>query len=105
PVMPLPGTTGKAGELVVVMADGHWDSAVGDTVYSALTQPVYGLPQPEPMFDAVHVRSEAFTRIFQTHRNVLICNIGKEFEPSVQVRADVWSTPQLVIEITAPDAD
>lgn len=104
PVMPLPGTTGKAGELVIVMDDVHWNSATGDTVHAVLTESVYGLPQPEPLFDAVHIRSEAFTRIFQTHRNILICNIGSGHRPSIEVRADVWSTPQLVIEITAPDA-
>jgi len=104
PVMPLPGTTGKAGELVIVMDDVHWDSATGDTVHAVLTESVYGLPQPEPLFDAVHIRSEAFTKIFQTHRNVLICNIGSGHRPSIEVRSDVWSSPQLVIEITAPDA-
>ncbi|MCF8256478.1 MAG: DUF4837 family protein [Flavobacteriales bacterium] len=103
PVMPLPGTTGKAGELVVVMDDLLWESAIGDTVYAALTEPVYGLPQPEPLFDAVHIRSDAFTKIFQTHRNILICNIGSGFKPAVEVRADVWASPQLVIEITAKD--
>lgn len=104
PVMPLPGTTGKAGELVIVMDDVHWDSESGDTVHAVLTESVYGLPQPEPLFDAVHIRSEAFSKIFQTHRNILICNIGSGYKTAIEVRADVWSTPQLVIEITAPDA-
>lgn len=103
PVMPLPGTTGKAGELVVVMDDGLWATASGDSVYNALSVPVYGLPQVEPMFDVVHVRTEAFSRIFQTHRNILLCTIGNGQRSAVEVRADVWSSPQLVIEITAPD--
>lgn len=105
PVMPLPGTTGKAGELVVVMDDVYWDAQIGDTVYAVLTESVYGLPQPEPLFDAVQIRSEAFTKIFQTHRNILICNIGTGQNPAIDVKADVWSTPQLVIEIKAPDAE
>jgi len=104
PVMPLPGTTGKAGELVIVMDDVHWESQTGDSVYAVLTESVYGLPQPEPLFDAVHIRSEAFTKIFQTHRNILICNIGNGETSAIEVKADVWSTPQLVIEIKAPDA-
>ncbi len=103
PEMPLPGTTGKAGELVIVMEENHWDSSVGDSVYAVLTEPIYGLPQVEPLFDAVHIASKAFSRIFQTHRNILLCTIDSAASASIQVRADVWSAPQLVIEITAPD--
>lgn len=105
PVMPLPGTTGRAGELVIVMDNAYWDAAAGDTVYKTLTEAVYGLPQPEPRFDAVHIHSQAFTKIFQTHRNILIANIGKQFTPSIEVKIDVWSTPQIVVEISAKDAD
>jgi hypothetical protein len=103
PVMPLPGTTGKAGELVIVMEEGYWDSRVGDSVYAAVTEPMYGLPQVEPLFDGVHIGTRAFTRIFQTHRNILLCTIDSAADASIEVRADVWSAPQLVIEITAPD--
>lgn len=103
PVMPLPSTTGKAGELVVVMEDRFWDNTTGDTVFKTLTEAVYGLPQPEPILDAVHIRSEAFTKIFQTHRNILLVNIGETHKPIIEVKYDVWSAPQIVIEITAPD--
>jgi hypothetical protein len=103
PVMPLPGTTGKAGEVVIVMDDRYWDSTSGDAVSNALTAEIYGLPQPEPMFDAVHIRTEAFSKIFQTHRNILLVNINKDLGQSIEVRYDVWSSPQIVIEITAPD--
>ncbi len=83
-----------------------WTSvAAGDTVYKTLTEAVYGLPQPEPRFEAVHIHSQAFTKIFQTHRNILIANIGKQFTPSIEVKIDVWSTPQIVVEISAKDAD
>lgn len=105
PVMPLPGTTGKAGELVVVMDDALWEAPLGDSVHAALTASVYGLPQPEPMFDAVHIRTEAFTKIFQTHRNILMMNVVAGQSPSIEVRTDVWATPQLVIEAMAPDAE
>jgi len=101
--MPLPGTTGKAGEVVVVMDDLYWNSPAGDSLHAALTESVYGLPQPEPLFDAVRIRTEAFSKIFQTHRNIVIASIQKGHRPNVEVRADVWSSPQIVIEITAPD--
>lgn len=101
PKMPLPGITGKAGELVVVMDDDNWKSTVGDTVFNVLSQHVYGLPQPEPMFNVVHVKSSAFTKIFQTHRNIVHVTIGEGQAKSIQLKTDVWATPQVVVEISA----
>ena len=102
PKMPLPGITGKAGELVVVMGDANWKSTAGDTVFNVLSQHVYGLPQPEPMFNVVHIKSSAFTKIFQTHRNIVHVNIGEGHTKSIQLKTDVWATPQVVVEISAP---
>lgn len=101
PKMPLPGITGKAGELVVVMEDNTWKGAAGDTVFNLLSQHVYGLPQPEPMFNVVHVKSSAFTKIFQTHRNIVHVTIGEGQKKSIQLKTDVWATPQVVVEISA----
>lgn len=105
PEIPLPGITGKAGELVVVMPEKNWKSAAGDTVFNALTKHVYGLPQPEPLFNVVHIKNDAFTKIFQTHRNVLIANIGDEHKRKIELKTDVWATPQVVIEIWAQNND
>tara|TARA_R110002072_G_scaffold91892_1_gene204819 strand:- start:367 stop:1332 length:966 start_codon:yes stop_codon:yes gene_type:complete len=105
PVMPLPGITGKAGELVVVMDETNWKSAAGDTIFNSLAQHVYGLPQPEPMFNVVHIKSSAFTKIFQTHRNIVHANIGKGHTKSIQLKTDVWATPQVVVEISAPTVE
>lgn len=102
PEMPLPGITGKAGELVVVMDERSWNSTAGDTVFNTLSAHVYGLPQAEPTFNVVHIKSAAFTKIFQSHRNILIANIGKEHSKKIELKTDVWSTPQVVIELWAP---
>lgn len=102
PQMPLPGITGKAGELVVVMDETNWKGLAGDTVFNTLSQGVYGLPQPEPMFNVVHIKSSSFTKIFQTHRNIVHANIGEGNAKSIQLKTDVWATPQVVVEISAP---
>lgn len=102
PKMPLPSVTGKAGELVVVMSEEHWSGTAGDTVFNSLSQHVYGLPQPEPMFNVVHIKSSAFTKIFQTHRNIVHATIEKGTATSIQLKTDVWATPQMVVEISAP---
>ena len=105
PEMPLPGITGKAGELVVVMADQYWKAAPGDTVFNALSAPVYGLPQVEPLFNVVHIKSAAFTKIFQTHRNIIIVNIGSEHKNKIELKNDVWAKPQVLVEVWAPNND
>ncbi|MCB0754851.1 MAG: DUF4837 family protein [Flavobacteriales bacterium] len=103
PEMPLPGVTGKAGELVVVMPERNWKGSAGDTVFNSLTEPVYGLPQAEPIFNVVHIKTPAFTSIFQTHRNIVVANIGEEHEKRIELKTDVWATPQVVVEIWAPN--
>ena len=102
PDMPLPGITGKSGEMVVVMKDPLWDGTLGDTVFSTLSADVYGLPQPEPMFDVVQIRPSAFSSIFQTHRNVVVFNVNDTAKASVNMRKDVWAKPQTVIEVSGP---
>ncbi len=105
PEMPLPGITGKAGELVVVMDDNLWNGPAGDSAFNALSQHVYGLPQAEPMFNVVHVKSTAFTKIFQTHRNIITADIAEGLKENIQLKTDVWATPQVVVEITAPSIE
>lgn len=103
--LPLPSVTGKQGELVVVCDKKMWDSPAGDTVFSIFTADVYGLPQPEALFRTVHVAPESFTSIFRTHRNVLILTPTKDGKGRVEVRRDVWATPQMVVEAHYSDAD
>ncbi len=105
PEMPLPGITGKAGELVVVMGDALWNGPAGDTTFNVLSQHVYGLPQAEPTFNVVHVRSSAFTSIFRSHRNIVSVHIADSLRANIQLKTDVWATPQVVVEITAPTVD
>ena len=86
----------------MVMDETIWKGATGDSVFNTLTEHVYGLPQPEPLFNVVHIGSSAFTKIFQTHRNLLIVHIGAEHQRKVELRTNVWAEPQVVIEVAAP---
>lgn len=103
--LPLPSVTGKQGELVVVCDKKMWDSPAGDTVFNLFTADVYGLPQPEALFRTVHVAPESFTSIFRTHRNVLILTPTKDGKGRVEVRRDVWATPQVVVEAHYKDSE
>lgn len=99
----LPGITGKSGELLVIVEDRYWESTTGDLLLDVFADEMLGLPQPEPLFDPVNIKPSAFVDIFRTHRNIFMLNIDPSAKEELEVREDVWATPQLVISLTAKD--
>ena len=98
----LPNISGHAGEVIVVIDRGDWESAVGTTLRDTLAQDCKFLPQREPLYSLVNVSPSGFTNMFQIHRNIIIVNIKNDIlEPGVKLRHDVWATPQCVISIDA----
>ena len=97
-----PKVSGKAGEVILVISERNWSSESGSTLREILTADIDGLPQPEPLFSLVHVIPDQFAKIFNSHRNIIIINIGPENEKDkISVQQDIWSTPQIVINIKA----
>lgn len=72
----LPSYTGAINEVVVVMDDYLWEDAAGDSLRAVLISEVPGISWNEPLFDLVHINSSAFSRIFKTHRNLIIVQKG-----------------------------
>ncbi|OFX49612.1 MAG: hypothetical protein A2046_05975 [Bacteroidetes bacterium GWA2_30_7] len=98
----LPTITGKAGEVVVVIDNNLENLEAGQALKKILTKEVDALPQPEPTFDYINIPSNAFTNIFKTHRNIIICEINKSEEKGkIIVKKDVWARPQIFINIIA----
>ena len=95
--------TGKAGEIIVVISKADWESDTGGTIRDILAAEYPLLPQPEPKFTLVNIPQAAFTNIFQLHRNILTVTIEPEKEAQLITHENVWSKPQIVIAITAPD--
>ena len=97
-----PKVSGKAGELLLVMPERNWISEPGSTFREILTTDKNGLPQPEPLFSLIHVIPDQFAKIFNSHRNIILVSIGPENEKNkISVQQDLWSTPQIVINIKA----
>jgi len=95
---------GKAGEVLIVMKEDLWKGACGDSVRSYLTEPVMGLPAPEPNFTLS--QTTELTSIMQKFRNIVIFNIDPGYETSnLKYRSDVYSKYQLIFNIDAPSAD
>lgn len=100
----LPNVSGKAGEVLVVIGQEDWEGALGTAIRDTLTSDCPFLPQREPLYAVVNIVPQAFTNIFQIHRNILICNVNPRVsEPGVRFLNDVWARPQCVIKIDAID--
>lgn len=101
----MPTISGKAGEVVVVINKGQWESEPGIALRNLLAQDQPFLPQREPMFSLINVPENAFTSIFKSHRNIIIVNTNPELKKSgIVYQVNVWAAPQIVITISAPDA-
>jgi hypothetical protein len=71
----MPNISGKAGEVVVVINKGDWESEAGAALRGVLAVDQQFLPQREPLFTMVNIPENAFTSIFQTHRNIIIVKV------------------------------
>ena len=99
-----PGPTGKAGELVIVVEKALWKGKIGSELRKTFHSEIPGLPQTEPFFDIINIPVSAFSRIFESHRNILITKISKNIKKSsIKIRHEPWAQTQLVVNISAPD--
>ena len=101
----LPTISGKPGEVAVVCTKVEWESEPGSTLRELLAGEVPYLPQVEPMYDLFNVPQQAFNKVFQVHRNIIIIDTDKKYEDSsLTVYRNIWATPQLVLGVKAPDS-
>lgn len=101
----LPGSTGKSGELIVVIDAKYWDSKLGKTTREVLGFEHVALPQPEPYFSLVNIPHSVFKGLFKTHRNILILSVGAGQKKLLTNVKNKWATSQLVIYISGPNTD
>ena len=74
----LPPHTGAINEVVIVIDDPIWHGACGDSLRQSLSSEVPGISWSEPLFDIIQINSTAFSRIFKTHRNLVIVQKGQQ---------------------------
>lgn len=97
----LPAYSGQLGELIVVIDDQIADSEFGDALFQTLNQPMFGLPQSEPMFQVIDLRPKAFNSLFSTHRSILHFRIDPQAQSGVKVMSNVRAQMQTVVIFTA----
>ncbi|MCB8995384.1 MAG: DUF4837 family protein [Bacteroidales bacterium] len=100
----LPNVSGAAGEVLVVMDNNLWKGEGGNILRTSLEQEYPALPQPEPLFDVIHISSDAFDDLFKIHRTILIADVSSaNTNPEVKYFENIWARPQLVVRMLAPD--
>lgn len=98
--------SGKAGEILVVMNKNIWESGPGQSLRSILAVDFPFLPQQEPLFSLFTINENAFSTIFQVHRNIIICNTNPELtESTMVIQKDIWAAPQIVVTLSGPNAE
>ena len=100
----LSNVTGAAGEVLVVLDNNIWKGEAGNLLREALEQEYPALPQPEPLFDVIHITSGAFDNMFKGHRSIIIIDVSSQnTTPEVKYSENIWAKPQLIININVPD--
>ena len=74
----LPSHTGAINEVVIVIDEPTWEGASGDSLRQSLSTEVPGISWSEPLFDVIQINSTSFSRIFKTHRNLIIVQKGQQ---------------------------
>jgi len=97
----LPNLSGSSGEVLVVLDKARWDGRLGDRIRQVLASPVPMLPQAEPNFDLINTGGNAFSKLYQTHRNVIFIETGEDKEKKVTFMEDTYSSQQLMINLQA----
>lgn len=96
----MPQSTGKCGEVVVVMKENAWQGKIGDTVSSWLRQEVLILPQYEPTLKVIYVKPQAYSQLFQKTRNVIFTDINPENKKTeIKIETDKFASPQIYITV------
>ncbi len=96
--------TGNAGEILVLMADESWKGDAGQALRDVFHEDLYTVPQVEFIFDLYQIPKSEFNGLNQRNRNVIIPQIDPGLEyGELRMKSDVYSQPQTVIYIKAPD--
>tara|TARA_B100001758_G_C18406922_1_gene612768 strand:- start:2166 stop:3062 length:897 start_codon:yes stop_codon:yes gene_type:complete len=93
----LPPSTGSFSEILFVVEDLLWSTELENLASEIFRKPIEGLSKNESSNSVIQVNHNQFSRIFKTHRNIIIIQ-NTEQERSVR---DKWAQDQIVIQLNA----
>ena len=97
----LPDSSGRAYEVLLATDD----TACANTVEKVLSADCEALPQPEPRFDVVKVKTTTLNATTQMARSIVIVQKdGKLTTTAIRYEKDVYARPQRLVLISTPSA-
>ena len=98
----LTSATGSIYDCLVVC-----DASLKDPIRATMGAEMYGLPQEESTFTVSHVPTEQFDNLVKGSRNILQVDLNPNRYTQVKagMSRDVWSKPQAMVRIQAPDKE
>lgn len=107
PSQPARTSIGMPYEAYVICDEEAWTGGIDSVVYRTLGARVLGLPRPESYFYVVgHKSPNQLSDMDRKYANLLSINLNAAYtEPSFSVADNVYSRPQTVITLNAPNAD
>ena len=97
----LPSSSGKYGEVLVVLDTSYEGGPVGDKIREIFQSEVPSTPQSEPLFRMSTVDKYHFKSILKRSRNLFKIDIDKQNQNKVKVDRSVWAKDQLLINVYA----
>jgi hypothetical protein len=98
-------STGTTNELLIVTNTKNvWKGPVGDSIRAYFGKTIPAMPQEEPEFNFLNIAEKDLNDLYKKMHNIFIVDINPSFSQTiVETKRDLWSEPQRVIKITAPD--
>jgi hypothetical protein len=99
----LSSPTGKPGEVLLICDPYILDTDLGKYFKELMGRPFEAIPQNEPIYDLIPIPTDSFTKIFKTHRNIIIINISRDYTAAkIIVQRNVWASQQLMLNVAGP---
>ncbi len=101
-----PTPSGKAGVMVIVMNDSIKKTEGGKLLWDIMVQPMVGLPQEEPMFDASVIPYRSFSDFMKTYRNIVVVDVDPNTKnEGIEFFRGTWAKEQALVKIHAKSSD
>ncbi|TLX75282.1 DUF4837 family protein [Labilibacter sediminis] len=101
-----PTPSGSAGVMVIVMNDKVKQTDGGKALWDMMVQPMIGLPQEEPMFDATVIPHRSLSDFMKTYRNLIIVEVGSDVKKdAIKFFKGTWAKQQALVRIYAKSAE
>lgn len=101
----MPTSSGRPYEIIVVVDQDMWERPAGRALYNVLDTDVPGLPQSERSFRIMFTSPQNYDATLKLIRNIIVVDVNKDMytQPKFKYAKDVYSSPQSILTIQAPD--